>query len=92
MTTEGLSQKFNAVALHWLLGLVLLARGDEDAALAELERELEGEKSGHLYARECCANTERMQLAPCGCARERRLKRSRRLRRRLNECRTTDLC
>lgn len=57
MNTEGSSQKFNAVALHWLLGLVLLARGDEDAALAELERELEGEKSGHLYARECCANT-----------------------------------
>ena len=57
MSTQGSSQKFNAVALHWLLGLVLLARGDEDAALAELERELEGEKSGHLYARECCANT-----------------------------------
>jgi len=53
----GSSHKFNAVALHWLLGLVLLARGDEDAALAALERELEGEKSGHLYARECCANT-----------------------------------
>ena len=57
MSSQGSSQKFNAVALHWLLGLVLLARGDEDAALAELERELEGEKSGHLYARECCANT-----------------------------------
>ena len=57
MSSHGSSQKFNAVALHWLLGLVLLARGDEDAALAELERELDGEKSGHLYARECCANT-----------------------------------
>lgn len=57
MSTQGSSQKFNAVALHWLLGLVLLARGDEDAALVELERELEGEKSGQLYARECCANT-----------------------------------
>ena len=52
----GSSHKFNAVALHWLLGLVLLARGDEDAALAALERELEGEKSGQLYTRECCAN------------------------------------
>ena len=51
------SPKFNAVALHWLLGLVLLARGDEAAALAEFQKELEGEKSGHLYARECCANT-----------------------------------
>ena len=47
----------SAVALHWLLGLVLLARGDEDAALAEFERELAAEPSGHLYARECCANT-----------------------------------
>ena len=45
------------MALHWLLGLVVLARGDEDAALAEFERELAGESSGHLYARECCANT-----------------------------------
>ena len=53
----GTSTKFNAVALHWLLGLVVLARGDEDAALAEFERELAGESSGHLYARECCANT-----------------------------------
>jgi DNA-binding winged helix-turn-helix (wHTH) protein len=49
--------RFNSVALHWLLGLVVLARGDEDAALAEFERELAGESSGHLYARECCANT-----------------------------------
>jgi DNA-binding winged helix-turn-helix (wHTH) protein/Tfp pilus assembly protein PilF len=49
--------KFNAVALHWLLGLVILARGDEEGALAEFERELEGEKSGQLYGRECCANT-----------------------------------
>jgi DNA-binding winged helix-turn-helix (wHTH) protein len=49
--------RFNAVALHWLLGLVVLARGDEDAAFAEFERELAGESSGHLYARECCANT-----------------------------------
>jgi DNA-binding winged helix-turn-helix (wHTH) protein len=51
------SPKFNAVALHWLLGLVLLARGDEETAVAEFDRELDREKSGHLYARECCANT-----------------------------------
>jgi tetratricopeptide (TPR) repeat protein len=49
--------RFSAVALHWLLGLIHLARGDEAAALAELERELESEPAGHLYARECCANT-----------------------------------
>jgi tetratricopeptide (TPR) repeat protein len=43
--------------LHWLLGLVLLARGEEEAALAEFERELANEGSGQLYGRECCANT-----------------------------------
>ena len=54
---QGPDAPFNSVALHWLRGLVILARGDEDAALAAFERELEGEKSGQLYARECCANT-----------------------------------
>jgi DNA-binding winged helix-turn-helix (wHTH) protein len=49
--------KFGAVALHWLRGLIHLARGNEEGALAEFERELEGEAAGHLYARECCANT-----------------------------------
>ena len=49
--------KFGAVALHWLRGLVLLARGDEDRALNELEQELAGEAAGHMYSRECCANT-----------------------------------
>lgn len=54
---QGSQARFNAVALHWLLGLVLLAKGDEAGALAEFERELAAESSGHLYARECCANT-----------------------------------
>jgi tetratricopeptide (TPR) repeat protein len=49
--------KFSAVALHWLLGLILLDRGDEAGALRELERELALENSGQLYARECAANT-----------------------------------
>jgi len=49
--------RFSSVALHWLRGLVYLARGDERAALESLERELSFEASGHLYARECCANT-----------------------------------
>ena len=53
----GGGSKFSAVALHWLCGLIRLARGDEDEALAEFERELSNETSGHLYARECCANT-----------------------------------
>ena len=51
------SARFSAVALHWLRGLIHLARGDETAALDEFERELAAETGGHLYARECCANT-----------------------------------
>jgi DNA-binding winged helix-turn-helix (wHTH) protein len=49
--------RFSGIALHWLLGLIHLARGDEDGALHEFDRELAHEGSGHLYARECCANT-----------------------------------
>jgi DNA-binding winged helix-turn-helix (wHTH) protein len=49
--------RFSGVALHWLRGLLYLARGDERRALESLERELSFEASGHLYARECCANT-----------------------------------
>jgi DNA-binding winged helix-turn-helix (wHTH) protein len=49
--------RFSGVALHWLRGLVYLARGDERRALESFERELSFEASGHLYARECCANT-----------------------------------
>jgi len=48
---------FSSVGCHWLLGLVLLARGAEEPACAELERELAFETDGHLYARECMANT-----------------------------------
>ncbi|MEP7310856.1 MAG: winged helix-turn-helix domain-containing protein [Acidobacteriota bacterium] len=49
--------RFSGVALHWLLGLIHLARGDEPRALEEFDRELSNEGSGHLYARECSANT-----------------------------------
>lgn len=49
--------RFDGVALHWLLGLLHLARGEERRALEELDRELAHEGSGHLYARECAANT-----------------------------------
>jgi tetratricopeptide (TPR) repeat protein len=51
------SGRFSSVALHWLLGLVYLERGDEGRARDEFTRELAFETSGHLYARECCANT-----------------------------------
>jgi tetratricopeptide (TPR) repeat protein len=39
------------------MGLIHLARGEDDAALESFERENALEASGHLYARECCANT-----------------------------------
>jgi DNA-binding winged helix-turn-helix (wHTH) protein len=48
--------RFSGVALHWLLGLIKLAEGDEEGALAAFERERALEASGHLYARECTAN------------------------------------
>ena len=51
------TSRFSAVALHWLRGLICLARGDDEEALAAFERELASERDGHLYGRECCANT-----------------------------------
>jgi DNA-binding winged helix-turn-helix (wHTH) protein len=51
------SARFSAVALHWLMGLIYLARGDETRALEEFERELSDASAGQLYARECAANT-----------------------------------
>jgi DNA-binding winged helix-turn-helix (wHTH) protein len=50
------ANRFSAVALHWLSGLVAFALGDDDRAIAQLEKELAAEGSGHLYARECSAN------------------------------------
>jgi DNA-binding winged helix-turn-helix (wHTH) protein/cytochrome c-type biogenesis protein CcmH/NrfG len=49
--------RFAGVGLHYLLGLVRLTRGNEPSSLAELARELEFEKAGHVYSREACANT-----------------------------------
>jgi DNA-binding winged helix-turn-helix (wHTH) protein/Tfp pilus assembly protein PilF len=45
------SERFPARGLHWLLGLVLLARGDEGQAARQFEREL-ASAGGRLYARE----------------------------------------
>jgi DNA-binding winged helix-turn-helix (wHTH) protein len=53
--TEG--GRFRAVGLHLLYGLVLAARGTEDGALESFARELDFERDGQLYARECAANT-----------------------------------
>ena len=49
--------RFGSVALHWLQGLLLLDRGDDVGALQAFQRELASEHGGHLYARECSANT-----------------------------------
>jgi DNA-binding winged helix-turn-helix (wHTH) protein len=49
--------RFSSVALHWMLGLIHLARGEHELALDHFERELAHEGDGHLYARECAANT-----------------------------------
>ena len=57
LTSETARAKFSAVALHWLRGLIHLARGDAGRALEDFENELACESSGHLYSRECCANT-----------------------------------
>jgi DNA-binding winged helix-turn-helix (wHTH) protein/Tfp pilus assembly protein PilF len=54
---SGGAARFSGIALHWLHGLIRLAEGDEAGALESFERELSHENSGHLYARECCANT-----------------------------------
>jgi DNA-binding winged helix-turn-helix (wHTH) protein len=55
--TSGSATRFSSVALHWLRGLIQLSRDDYDAARRSFECELASESSGHLYARECCANT-----------------------------------
>jgi DNA-binding winged helix-turn-helix (wHTH) protein/Flp pilus assembly protein TadD len=55
-TARGEAVKFPGVALEWLLGLIELSRGAEDAAVACFERELALEGQNHLYSRECCAN------------------------------------
>lgn len=50
------SERFAPVALHWLKGLLCLARGETDDALAAFDRERALETGGHLYARESSAN------------------------------------
>lgn len=49
--------RFDAVGLHLLRGLLYLRRDDVHGAMTCFERELAAEPAGHLYSRECCANT-----------------------------------
>ncbi len=51
------TDRFHAVGLHLLHGLVLAACGACDEALEELSRELACGDERHVYARECYANT-----------------------------------
>lgn len=50
-------ERFAAVGLHWLKGLLCRARGAGDEALAAFEREAALETRGHFYGREMAANT-----------------------------------
>ena len=49
------TDRFNAVGLHLLYGLLLDALGRHDEALEEISRELACLDAGHIYARECSA-------------------------------------
>lgn len=44
------------VGLYWLKGLLRHLRGQTNDTLVWLDRELDLERRGHLYARECCAS------------------------------------
>lgn len=55
-TTATAVSGFSGAALHWLDGLLCLARGAEDEAMARFECELALEPRRHLYGRECCAS------------------------------------
>ena len=54
--TPGASPPFLPVALYWLSGLLHFAQGRASEAIAAFERELAIETTGHIYAREMCAN------------------------------------
>ena len=47
-----------AVGLHWLRGLILAARGEFDAALESLNKEIAAGSSGHIYGREFLVNAQ----------------------------------
>ncbi len=46
---------FSGAAIHWLKGLLCLARGADEEALTHFDRERELEPLHHLFSRECCA-------------------------------------
>ncbi len=56
MESESSSDRFAPVALYYLKGLLLNARGATTEAIVAFDREIAREPRGHLYARECAAN------------------------------------
>ena len=55
--TQDATSRFSPVALNWLLGLILLARGAREVAIVAFHRELDHEHCGHLYVKEVAANS-----------------------------------
>ena len=49
--------RFGSSGLHFLLGLVRLAHGDEAGASQKFEHELAHEDATHIYTRQVCAHT-----------------------------------
>jgi tetratricopeptide (TPR) repeat protein len=56
-TQRGDAGPFQPVGLHLMLGNAHAAEGRDDEALTHYRRELDAMDPGHLYARECCANS-----------------------------------
>jgi DNA-binding winged helix-turn-helix (wHTH) protein len=54
---QSATSRFGTSGLHFLRGLVRLARGDQAAALGDFERELALENAPHIYTREVSAHT-----------------------------------
>lgn len=50
-------ERFGAVGLHLLTGLVDFAHGDRASAIEQFQREIASSDSGHVYAREARANS-----------------------------------
>ena len=65
---SGGTSRFSAVALHWLRGLIRLACGDTAGCARSVRARASSEGDGHLYGRECCANTG-TRSAHCACNR-----------------------
>jgi DNA-binding winged helix-turn-helix (wHTH) protein len=80
--------RFGSVGLHLLLGLVLLAGGEEARAEHELSRELAFASAQHIYTNQACAATW-CAIWRSGCGRRERARRLKRSTRRSSTCPAT---